>query len=69
MQGVRMVQISVPATVRQITVLRRAAKCVGLTTPSQLLAAMFDGHLFLHRRQPSYTTLRQFPGRPAQLKL
>jgi hypothetical protein len=69
MQGVKMLQITVGATPRQITLLRKAAARRGLSTPGEFLAALFDGNHLAHRHQGTYRKRQPLPKRAARPKL
>lgn len=69
MQRVRIVQITIPATPRQITLLRKAATHSGLPTPTEFVAALFEGIPWAHRHQEACTELPPIPKRSAHPKL
>jgi hypothetical protein len=70
MHGVKLVQLKVRATPRQITLLRKAATQGGLGTPAEfLVAALFDGNHLAHRHYEAYRKRRPYPKRTARPEL
>ena len=55
MHGVKLVQITVRATPKQIALLRKAATHSRLGTPAKFLAALFEGTPLTHRFQEPRT--------------
>jgi hypothetical protein len=69
MQGVKMLQITVGATPRQIILFRKAAAHCGLSTPGEFLAALFEGIHLGHRYQEPRAVRQLLPKRAARPKL
>ena len=69
MHGVKMQQITVGATPRQITLLRKAAAHRGLSTPGEFLAALFDGNHLAHPYQEPYAKRQPLQKRSVGAKL
>ena len=69
MQGVKMRQITIGVTPRQITLLRKAAAHRGLSTPGEFLAALFEGIHLGHRDREPRAVRQLLPKRAARPEL
>jgi hypothetical protein len=66
MPRVKIVQITIPATPREITLLHKAATHSGLPTPAGFVAALFEGTPLTDRSREAYAEHPPIPKRSAR---
>lgn len=69
MHGVKLVQITVRATPKEMALLRKGATHSGLGTPAKFLAALFEGTPVTHRHHEPRTVRHALLRRSAHPKL